>query len=73
MRDLEKYFEEIRSGRIKDYVVLGMAEDGETIIYINGRAPVCDGLISEAQIKATNLFKNNLSKNELRKLLGDLS
>lgn len=73
MRDLEKYFEEIRSGRIKDYVVLGMAEDGETIIYINGRAPVCDGLISEAQIKATNHFKNNLSKNELRNLLGDLS
>ena len=73
MKELEKYFEEIRSGKIKDYVVLGMAEDGETIIYINGRAPVCDGLISEAQIKATNLFKNNLSKNELRKLLGDLS
>lgn len=73
MKELEKYFEEIRSGRIKDYVVLGMAEDGETIIYINGRAPVCDGLISEAQIKATNLFENNLSKNELRKLLGDLS
>lgn len=73
MKELEKYFEEIRSGRIKDYVVLGMAEDGETIIYINGRAPVCDGLISEAQIKATNLFENNLSKSELRKLLGDLS
>ena len=50
-----------------------MAEDGETIIYINGRAPVCDGLISEAQIKATNHFKNNLSKSELRNLLGDLS
>lgn len=73
MKELEKYFEKIRSGKIKDYVVLGMAEDGETIIYINGRAPVCDGLISEAQIKATNHFKNNLSKNELRKLLGDLS
>lgn len=73
MKELEKYFEEIRSGRIKDYVVLGMAEDGETIIYINGCAPVCDGLISEAQIKATNHFENNLSKNELRKLLGDLS
>lgn len=29
MKELEKYFEEIRSGRIKDYVVLGMAEDGE--------------------------------------------
>ena len=68
MRDLEKYFEEIRSGRIKDYIVLGMAEDGEPIIYINGRAPVCASLI-----KATNLFKNNLSKNELRKLLDDLS
>ena len=59
MKELEKYFEEIRSGRIKDYVVLGMAEDGETIIYINGRAPVCDGLISEAQIKAVmNSIKN---------------
>ena len=68
MKELEKYFEEIRSGRIKDYVVLGMAEDGETIIYINGRAPVCASLI-----KATNLFKNNLSKSELRNLLGDLS
>lgn len=73
MRDLEKYFEKIKSGKIKDYVVLGMSEDGETIIYINGRAPVCDGLISEAQIKATNHFENNLSKNELRNLLGDLS
>lgn len=73
MKELEKYFEEIRSGKIKDYVVLGMAEDGETIIYINGRAPVCDGLISEAQIKATNYFENNLSKSELRNLLGDLS
>ena len=73
MKELEKYFEEIRSGRIKDYIVLGMAEDGETIIYINGRAPVCDGLISEAQIKATNLFKNNLSKSKLINLLGDLS
>lgn len=72
MKELEKYFEKIRSGKIKDYVVLGMAEDGETIIYINGRAPVCDGLISEAQIKATNLFENNLSKSELRNLLGDL-
>lgn len=50
-----------------------MSEDGETIIYINGRAPVCDGLISEAQIKATNHFENNLSKSELRNLLGDLS
>ena len=28
MKELEKYFEEIRSGKIKDYVVLGMAEDG---------------------------------------------
>ncbi|MEY8679618.1 hypothetical protein AALH74_03610 [Lactobacillus johnsonii] len=73
MKELEKYFEEIRSGKIKDYVVLGMAEDGETIIYINGRAPVCDGLISEAQIKATNHFENNLPKSELRNLLGDLS
>ena len=68
MKELEKYFEEIRSGKIKDYVFLGMAENGETIIYINGRVPVCASLI-----KATNLFENNLSKNELRKLLGDLS
>lgn len=73
MKDLEKHFEDIKSGKIKDYAILGMAEDGETIIYINGRAPVCDGLISEAQIKATNHFENNLSKNKLRKLLGDLS
>lgn len=73
MKELEKYFEEIRSGKIKDYVILGMAEDGETIIYINGRAPVCDGLISEAQIKAINHFENNLLKSELRNLLGDLS
>jgi hypothetical protein len=73
MRDLEKYFEKIKSGKIKDYVVLGMSEDGETTIYINGRSPVCDGLIREAQIKATNHFENNLPKNELRKLLGDFS
>ena len=71
MKELEKYFKEIRSGKIKDYVVLGMAEDGETIIYINGRAPVCDGLISEAQIQADKDSETNQLNQILKNILGD--
>lgn len=71
MKDLKKHFEDIKSGKIKDYVILGMDEKGETTIHIKGRGPVIDGLLHEAQIQADKNTDNQVLEHALKAFLGD--
>ena len=71
MKDLEKHFEDIKSGKIKDYTILGMDEKGNITIHLHGRGPVIDGLIHEAQIQADKDSETNQLNQVLKNILGD--
>ena len=71
MKDLEKHFEDIKSGKIKDYAILGMDEKGEVTIHISGRGPVIDGLLHKAQIQADKNTDNKTLEHALKALLDD--
>ena len=71
MKDLEKHFEDIKSGKIKDYAILGMDEKGEVTIHISGRGPVIDGLLHEAQIQADKNTNNQALEHTLKAFLDD--
>ncbi|MCR4912214.1 MAG: hypothetical protein K5983_00480 [Lactobacillus sp.] len=71
MKDLEKHFEDIKSGKIKDYAILGMDEKGEVTIHISGRGPVIDGLLHEAQIQADKNTNNQVLEHALKAFLDD--
>lgn len=71
MKDLEKHFEDIKSGKIKDYAILGMDEKGEVTIHISGRGPVIDGLLHEAQIQADKSTNNQALEHALKAFLDD--
>lgn len=71
MKDLEKHFEDIKSGKIKDYAILGIDEKGEVTIHISGRGPVIDGLLHEAQIQADKNTNNQALEHALKAFLDD--
>lgn len=71
MKDLERHFEDIKSGKFKDYAILAMDEDGNTLIHLHGRGPVIDGLLHEAQLQGDNTTKNNSLNHALKAFLGD--
>lgn len=71
MKDLERHFEDIKSGKIKDYAILGMDEDGNTLIHLHGRGPVIDGIIHKAQIQVDKDSETNQLNQILKNILGD--
>lgn len=70
-KHLQKHFDDILNGKVKNFVILGMDEKGNITIHLHGRGPVIDDLIHEAQIQVDKDSETNQLNQILKNILGD--
>lgn len=69
IKNIKKDFEEIESGEITSFVILGFKQDGSTVSTLRGNGTIIDGLLHIAKLRNDINSKANIKAQLMSELI----